>query len=269
NEPSAVRPIPTADPSTGGVETTHAEVAAGLGTLPPPLPAVASAQEEPAHEGPSWRDTAVAAFKQGDPVYNLWNRYVLHPDVEAPAPPGYDAMHDIKGYEAHAEAFAGSTSPAETQVIKDRYDAENDVNRTVEQAGAAGIMTSLALGVIAPTSIAMLAIPGMEAFGVESRLAKIGGTVAVNVGLGEAQQATLAASRETTSYGEGIGARIGVNTLLAGVLGTIATRIPPEEHAALVASTRASLEKDNTWTIPTESTSGAMRRQETTLDQES
>lgn len=267
-----LRPIPGAppiDPTSGQV--TQDQVNAATGTLPAHVQDGPSDKPLPtgAEESVSLRDTLVAAYKQGDPIYNIWNRYVLHPDIEAPAPPGYDALNDIKGYEQNAVEFIHSTNPAQTQRIKDLLDAENDVNRTVEQSGTAGIASSLALSVFAPTSIAMLAIPGMEAFGVASRVGKVVGGMALNVGLGEAQQGVLAATRETTDYEDGIGWRIGINAVLAGTLGTMLTRFPKTEFDNLRTAADAGMTFDGKFYSVAGRDAGAAFTRETTLLQES
>src|SRR5207237_1584304 len=126
-----------------------------------------------------------------------------------------------------------------------------------------GFAASLAAGAVDPITLSLMLVPGLgEAAGV-SRLARIGGIVATNVAAGEAQAGALAANSQTTNYSDGIIPRIGVNALLAGVLGGIATRVPKPELDALAARTGERLQQ------PASSTAGAAAVPVTTLADES
>jgi hypothetical protein len=211
-------------------------------------------------------DVAAAAARQSNIISSVVGRALSGGYKEYPAQPGYDAYAnngaEIKGYETYADRFANATSPEQTQQIKGQIDSENQDRQTLARAGWAGYATSLAAGAVDPITLTSMLLPGAEELAV-GRLARIGAMVGTNVAAGEAQAGALAANSETTRYTDGMIPRIGVNALLAGVLGGIATRIPRAELDAAAARTGDRLQQ------PTSSTAGSMAVPTTTLADES
>lgn len=234
-------------------------------TPPAVVAAPAATNADQAQPAPSLLDTAAAAFRQNNVLSSLYDRLVNNPDSNAPAVAGYDSSTDIAGYEDYADRFVGSTSPAETQVIKSRINEELADKALIQRAGVKGYALAMAAGLVDPITLTMMLIPGAGEVAGISRLGKIAYTVGTNVALGEAQQAALTGLQETRRYSEGIIPRIGANALLAGVLGTIASRIPKPELAAATAEARANINQP----VPSESTASAAAVRETTLEQES
>src|SRR5947209_105385 len=111
-------------------------------TTPPPLPKFA----------PDAGDLAAAAFRQNNTVVSLYNAGINSGDF-APDP-SHNPLDTIKGtpYERdHLGNFAGSRSEAETRSIMRQIDGEDKDRQTIEAAGAAGVITSMAAGAIGPT----------------------------------------------------------------------------------------------------------------------
>ncbi len=231
----------------------------------PPAPAALLPPSAPQQAPPSLLDTAAAAFRQNNVLSSLYDRVTNNPDAKTPAVAGYDSSTDIAGYEDYAQRFVGSTSPAQTQVIKNRIDEENADKALIQRSGAAGYALAMAAGIVDPITLTMMLIPGAGEVAGASRFGKIAATIGTNVAFGEAQQAALTQTQETRQYSEGIIPRIGANALLAGVLGTLAPLIPKPEFDAAVTATRADLAQP----VPSESTAGAAAVKETTLQQES
>lgn len=231
----------------------------------PPAPAALLPPSAPQQAPPSLLDTAAAAFRQNNVLSSLYDRVTNNPDAKTPAVAGYDSSTEIAGYEDYAPRFVGSTSPAQTQVIKNRIDEENADKALIQRSGAAGYALAMAASIVDPITLTMMLMPGVGEVAGASRFGKIAATIGTNVAFGEAQQAALTQTQETRQYSEGIIPRIGANALLAGVLGTLLMRIPKPEVDAAVTATRADLAQP----VPSESTAGAAAVKETTLLQES
>jgi hypothetical protein len=258
-----VVPPAAAEPENKGWLVSNDEVNANVGSKP-----ILPAQDNvPAQERPGALDVAAAAFRESNLVSAAYDRFVNHPDATAPDVPGYNPFdgHNIAGYEEYASKFADSTSPQQTQVIKERIDAERADKQIIAQAGARGWSASMAAGIVDPISLTMMLIPGLGEVSTASRLARVGAVVATNVAAGEAQQAALTSLKETTDYKDNILPRIGANALLAGVLGTFATRTPKAEFTDLTKTADAAING----AVPAESTAGAAATRGTTLEQES
>lgn len=216
---------------------------------------------------PSFAETRDAAFAQTNILGSMLQKYTLGGYRDFPAQPGYDPYAnngaELRGYDEHLDRFSRSNSPEQTQVIKNLIDAENSNQQTLARAGAPGYVAALASGAVDPITLTSMLIPGLEGAGF-SRLARIGVMVGTNVAAGEAQAYALARNSETINYTDGILPRVGVNALLAGVLGSIATRIPKAEFDKALEQTRADFASP-----PSESTAGAAAVRQTTLEDES
>ncbi len=245
-----------------GWAVSEDEANAIAGVRPPKPPAA------PAPQQPSALDVAAAAFRESNILSAAYDRFVNHPDSTAPDVPGYNPFDNkaIAGYEEYATRFADSNSPQQTQVIKERINAELQDKQTLAQAGVRGMATSLAAGIVDPISVTLMMIPGLGEVNVAGRVGRIGAIAATNVAAGEAQQGALTQLKETTNYADNIIPRIGANALLAGVLGTLATRVPRAEFKSLTESADTAI---NGPVVPAESTGGAMATRGTTLEQES
>ena len=218
-------------------------------------------------QSPGALDVAAAAFRTSNIVSSVTDRALRGGYTSYPAQPNYDPYADggkeLAGYEDYATRFTGSTSPEQTQQIKNQISNELSDKQTLARAGVGGFTASLAAGAVDPISLSLMLIPGLGEVGAGSRLARIGGLVAANVGAGEAQAGALAANSQTTNYTDNIIPRIGANALLSGILGTVATRVPRAELDATVARTTQSLQQ------PISSTAGAAAVEGTTLADES
>lgn len=232
----------------------------------PLLPSAVAPMPPQAVENPGALDVAAAAFRQSNILSSAYDKYTRGGYDTHPAVPGYDPYAnngvELRGYEGYADKFTRSTSPEQTQQIKNQINAEQADREVLGRAGASGYIASMAAGAVDPIALTSMFIPGLEEVGA-GRLAKIGATVATNVAAGEAQQAALATNSETTNYADGLLPRAGVNALLAGVLGGIATRVPRAELDEVAKRVGERFE------APESSTAGAMAVQGTTLADES
>ena len=228
-----------------------------------PTPIAPTAETAPT---PSTLDVASAALRQSNIVSSSIDRYVNNPDSTAPAVPGYDPFSDIGGYEQYASRFARSTSPEQTQVIKNRISGELSDRDTLRRAGGYGIAATIAAGAIDPLTLASFAIPAAPAIAGASRAARIATGIAANVAAGEAQHAVGSSFQELPDDSNPA-LRIGANAVLAGVFGGLATRVPKAEFQALTE--KAGAELNTPYVAPVHQSGGAAAVVPTTLADES
>ncbi len=201
---------------------------------------------------PGLLDVSAAALRQNNIVSSLYDRFANEPSLPA-AVPGYDPLGDIAGYEDYASRFIRSQSPIETTVIKQRINTELSDRATLHRTGGKGLAASIAAGAIDPLTLASMAIPVAPALTGASRAARIGAGVAANAAVDTASEIILHQNQELRTVGESA-LNVGAGTLLTGIFGTIATRVPKPVFEE--ARTRLAKELAK---APESSTSGAMR----------
>ena len=263
--PSAPVAAPQEPPAERkGWAVSNDEANAIMGARQPLLPPA----DKVAQGSPSWLDYTASAARESNLAGAAYDRFINHPDSDAPAVPGYTPYdnHGIAGYEDYSTKFADSSSPQQTQVIKERIDQERQDKQVIDQAGAAGWATSMFFGVTDPTTLALMFVPGLgeaKAVGMLGRAARgaVGAAAA-----GEMQQGALTSIKETTDYTDNMIPRLATDALLGGTLGAlIRGKVPKAEFDELAANA----DKDINAVVPTESTGGAQQVRGTTLEQES
>jgi hypothetical protein len=219
--------------------------AGAIGALPTPAPV----------ETPSALDTAAAAFRQSNVVSSLYDRVTgnarPHEDVE-----GYDALDDVKGYERYADRFIDVNSPAESQWVKRKIDEELIDRKTLQDAGGWGLVATIGAAVVDPISLITMAIPG----GGEARAVRVGELVSSQLAGDVATELALSNLQQTRTPEESA-LNIGSGALLAGVLGTLASRVPKAEFEKLRAEVGAELNA-------VDSTAGAAAVRRSTIEDE-
>src|ERR1035437_5583657 len=251
-------------PERIGWAVSNDEANAIMGARQPLLPPA----DKVAQGSPSWLDYTASAARESNLAGAAYDRFINHQDSDAPAVPGYTPYdnHGIAGYEDYSTKFADSSSPQQTQVIKERIDQERQDKQVIDQAGAAGWATSMFFGVTDPTTLALMFVPGLgeaKAVGMLGRAARgaVGAAAA-----GEMQQGALTSIKETTDYTDNMIPRLATDALLGGTLGAlIRGKVPKAEFDELAANA----DKDINAVVPTESTGGAQQGRGTTLGQES
>lgn len=212
---------------------------------------------------PSTLDLWDAALSQNNVVTSLYDR--LRDGTSTPKPvPGYDPLTDVSGYEDLARRFINSRSPEETQQIKNRINEERINNDIIARSGWGGVAASMAAGTVDPISLALMAIPVAPELGMASRAARVTAGVGTGVALQTAQEAVLHATQETRTVRDSL-INVSAGALLTGILGHIATRVPPAELEAARVDLGVQIHGAPP---PGQSTAGAMRAG-TTLKQES
>ena len=240
--PSGAPPVPptAVAPENKGWAVSNDEVNANIGAKPilPPQADVPAPQEPM----PSGLEFTVATLERNNFISAAYNRFINHPDATAPDVPGYNPYDNngIAGYEDHATMFADANSPQQTQVIKERIDDARNADKIIARVGAQGLASTMAASMLDPISLTMMLVPGLGEVAGVSRLARVGAVIGTNVAAGEAQQAALT-SMTGDKYTDNMLPRIASNALLAGVLGTLATRVPKAEFNDLTRSADSAI----------------------------
>jgi hypothetical protein len=178
-------------------------------------------------------ETLGAAFRQDNEVVSLARRMW---DGAFPPVPDYNPLPDIKGtpyFDQHADAFAGSRSPTETEHIKRRIDEEEADRKVLDAAGLGGMAAQLLAGIANPSTWLVPVGGEMAVAARGARLAQAG-RMAAGFGAGAAvSEGILQQTQETRTAGESL-TNIATATLLGALLGplTVARMSPVERVAA-------------------------------------
>lgn len=188
---------------------------------------------------------------------------------------GYNPFEDeltISGYEDYADAFIHSNSPQETAAIKQRIDRERNDKQMLADAGGAGVVSSIAMGVIDPINVAAMMIPGGAIVKGGSVATTAGKFALANTAGGVASEMALHSTQETRTLTESA-INITLDAMIGGTLGSAAQLV--KNRGELVTKVRNDLigeqqsgQQNIPNNIPDNSSVGAMEVSNTTLEQE-
>lgn len=216
-----------------------------------------------ARRRPGALDTLAAAFRQSNLASSLRER-LNEPALVAAPQTDYDPLDDIAGFEEYAARFLESKSPERTARIKQRIRSELADRDTLQRAGGWGLAASLGAGVVDPATVISMGIPVLG----EARAARVGSLVLSQLSIDTASEVAFHGLQETRTTGESL-INVGASTVLAGVLGTLATRMPRAELDALGKRLDAELRTPSAVNLePPDSTAGAAQVARTTLADE-
>ncbi|HDU8677058.1 TPA: hypothetical protein RG705_000947 [Proteus mirabilis] len=188
---------------------------------------------------------------------------------------GYNPFEDeltLSGYEDYADAFIYSNSPQETAAIKQRIDRERNDKQMLADAGGAGVVSSIAMGVIDPINVAAMMIPGGAIVKGGSVATTAGKFALANIAGGVASEMALHSTQETRTLTESA-INITLDAMIGGTLGSAAQLV--KNRGELVTKVRNDLigeqqsgQQNIPNNIPDNSSVGAMEVPNTTLEQE-
>ncbi|QKG49359.1 hypothetical protein [Proteus mirabilis] len=188
---------------------------------------------------------------------------------------GYNPFEDeltLSGYEDYADSFIHSNSPQETAAIKQRIDRERNDKKMLADAGGAGVVSSIAMGVIDPINVAAMMIPGGAIVKGGSVGATAGKFALANTAGGVASEMALHSTQETRTLTESA-INITLDAMIGGTLGSAAQLV--KNRGELVTKVRNDLigeqqsgQQNISNNIPDNSSVGAMEVPNTTLEQE-
>lgn len=125
---------------------------------------------------------------------------------------------DLTGYEDYADSFIDAGSPEETLAIKHRIDTQMQDRAFLSEAGGAGIISSMAMGLVDPINVASVFVPlgaverGGSAISTAARFAT------ANAGAGVASELSLNETQETRTLGQSA-MNVVVDAMVGGILG--------------------------------------------------
>lgn len=194
---------------------------------------------------PTSDDVLMAAFRQDNPVVNVFRSLSQE---RFPAEPDHNPMDLIRGTkfeQSHLDNFLGSRSADETRAIMRRIDEEDADRRTLDAAGIPGTVAQVAAGMIDPT----IALPAGQivrgargGYSIIRSAALTGAAAGLQTGI---QEGILQSTQETRTAAESATA-IGSATLLGAFLGGGAAALFSREEAAALAksldATRAEMD---------------------------
>jgi hypothetical protein len=191
-------------------------------------------------ESPPLLDTLAAASRQATLPGAGYERLIGSPNPDGPdAPPGWDALNNIAGFENYADRFIDADSPAEVAGIKSRIGQQERDRDVLRRAGLGGPVAEIGLNLLDPSFLAAAAVPEL-AFAKAARMSKIV-TAAVRGAAGAgAYETGMQAVQEGRTVGDSA-INIGAGALLGGLLGTLGRRVPRAESNALRDAVRADL----------------------------
>lgn len=170
---------------------------------------------------------------------------------------------DLTGYEDYADSFIDAGSPEETMAIKHRIDNQMQDRKFLSEAGGAGIISSMAMGLVDPINVASVFVPlgaverGGSAISTAARFA------AANAGAGVASELSLNETQETRTLGQST-MNVVVDAMVGGILGAGAQVLA---GAGVREAVNASVSANLRGTDAPQSI-GAAQVFNTTLDQE-
>lgn len=162
-----------------------------------------------------------AVLRQVSPVGSVINR--LFSDADPTPDPAYDAAAlraDLfeTPYWENRNSFVNARNRSQVEAIKARIDQERRDERTIADAGAAGVVASLAAGLIDPTIL----LPGGAIYrsvkGGVSVARTAGSVAAYGAVQGAASEAILQATQETRRPEDWVNS-IATSAILSGILG--------------------------------------------------
>lgn len=214
------------------------------------------AAAEPA--SPPALDVAAAALRRGNLVSSVAD--VLTDGVARPSPSyveGYDALADLKGYERFADHFIDSNSPEQTAYIKTKLDQRMRDEETLRNAGGWGLAALIGAGLTDPTLAVSMMLPATAPTRGAAVLRAVGSQLAFDTAYEAAFHAVDPTRTDTESL-----INVGSGAVLAGILGPLGARIPAGERETLRRAVGRELN------APIDSTAGAARVAQTTIEQE-
>ncbi|MEI3775524.1 hypothetical protein [Pectobacterium brasiliense] len=141
---------------------------------------------------------------------------------------------ELRGYEDYADSFISSQSPDETRSIKHRIDQQMQDRQALSELGGAGMISSMAMGLIDPMNVASMFIPAGAVVRGGEIAASAGRFAAATAAGSIASEAALQATQETRTAGESA-TNIVVDAMVGGILGAGAQLLAGSAQRTAVA----------------------------------
>lgn len=172
-------------------------------------------------EDSSMLDVLAAASRQSTLAGAAYNRITM-PDPDMPdAPPNWDPLDHIQGYEEYASDLAHALTPSDLQGKITRIQGMQADRRVLARSGIGGTAAELTLSVLDPSFLASAAVPEVAI----ARGARLATAVVRGATGAAAYEAGLQGLQDGRSTQESV-MNIASGALLSGVLGEILARTP-------------------------------------------
>lgn len=195
----------------------------------------------PAPEKPEALNLWASAFRQTS-VGALYERVTM-PDPDMPAaPPGWDALDHLQGYEDFASQATHIQTPGELAGWKARVDEQRRDRDVLARAGFAGFGAGMAAMVADPTFLASIGIPelGMARAGAIGRSGRALAAAARGAAESVPYEITMQQLQDSRQASDAL-MTVGGGAVLAGVLGTLTRGVKPAELKKLREAVQAEL----------------------------
>ncbi|WP_342358119.1 hypothetical protein [Arsenophonus nasoniae] len=184
----------------------------------------------------------------------------------------FDDEHTLSGYEDFADAFIHSKSPEETSAIKQRINRQIQDRQMLQDAGGAGLISSIAMGVIDPVNVAAMMIPAGTIARGGDVLATASKFAVSNALGGVASELALSATQETRTLEESA-LNVTFDAMLGGLLGSAAQLVKNRGQIVSklkndVLGEQQTAQQNIRNNIPDNASVGAMEVTDPTLEQE-
>lgn len=184
----------------------------------------------------------------------------------------YENDLTLSGYEDFADAFLHSKSPEETSAIKQRINRQIQDRQLLQDSGGAGLISSIAMGVIDPINVAAMMIPAGTIVRGGDVLATAGKFAMANALGGVASELALSGTQETRTLEESA-LNVTFDAMLGGLLGSAAQLVKNRGQIVSkfkndILGEQQTAQQNIPNNIPENSSVGAMEVPDTTLEQE-
>lgn len=159
-----------------------------------------------------------AAFRTENPIVSALTSFDYDP--LKPFDPEYRPWDDVQGteYEGFSDRFTGARDAADVAAMKSQINQELEDRRTLDAAGASGMMAQMGAAILSPTTL----LPGgalvKGAQGVKIGLTGL--SVAAWTGLATSIDEVMLHATQQTRTGEESAFAIGGSIILGGILGS-------------------------------------------------
>ncbi len=182
------------------------------------------AKKEEANEPQSTLDVLAAAARQSTLAGSAYER-IVSPDPDRPdAPPGWDPLDHIQGFEQYAADLSETETPSDLEGRKRRITDQQKDLEVLSKSGLGGGAASLGFSMLDPSFLVGAAVPELSAGRYVKTAKTLTAIARASAGAG-AYEAGLQQLQDSRSTADSL-INIGSGALLSGVLGHLLNRIP-------------------------------------------
>lgn len=196
--------------------------------------------EPPEEPNESALDVLAAASRQSTLAGAAYERFIASDDPDGPeAPPGFDPLDHVAGFEFDAHRFTEAETPAEVEGIKRRLRVEREDRATLTRAGLGGPVAEIGLNLIDPSFLAAAAVPEL-AFAKAGRVGSVINAALKGTAGASVYELGMQNLQEDRSALESA-INIGAGTILSAALGSLTRYVPQPELASLRETIRSEV----------------------------